>query len=233
MSKNFIKRILTSLMLLSFLLIVNFSNHLIFILVTLLVGCLICVEFNYIFSKLVRGNYKKNFKQNIITKKFNLKFLLLNLLVFFYIFFVFCSIVITLHGSSGNPTLFLYLISICFFSDVGGYVFGKILGGKKLTKISPNKTIFGTIGAFLFCLLPLIIFNSFNNFEHEFNLHNIFFCISVSFVSQLGDLFISYLKRRTKIKDTGKILPGHGGVLDRLDGIIFAIPFSYLLLKFI
>tara|TARA_B100000787_G_scaffold154647_1_gene129617 strand:- start:12 stop:722 length:711 start_codon:yes stop_codon:yes gene_type:complete len=236
MSKNLIKRTLTSVILLSFLLIVNFSNHLIFITVILILGGIICFEFNNIFTKLVRTNFLKLNKHTAISKKFNFIFLLLNLLVFFYIFFIFCVISTALHGKSGNPTFFLYLISICFFSDIGGYVVGKILGGKKLTKISPNKTISGTVGSFIFCILPLIIFNNLNNvnnFEHEFNLKNIFFCILLSLVSQLGDLFISYLKRKTKIKDTGKILPGHGGILDRLDGIIFAIPFSYLLLKFI
>jgi len=128
---------------------------------------------------------------------------------------------------------FLYVISICFFTDIGGYLFGKILGGKKLTKISPNKTISGTIGSFITCILPLLIFLNLGYLDLKFSLINIIFCLLVSLISQLGDLFISYLKRKAKIKDTGKILPGHGGVLDRVDGIIFAVPFSYFLLKLI
>jgi phosphatidate cytidylyltransferase len=122
---------------------------------------------------------------------------------------------------------------ICIFTDIGGYVFGKVIGGKKLSKISPNKTISGTIGSFLFSLLPLALLLNFNYLDLEFNINNIIFCLLISLISQLGDLFISYLKRKSKIKDTGKILPGHGGILDRVDGIIFAVPFSYILLKII
>ena len=132
-----------------------------------------------------------------------------------------------------TPNFFLYVISICFFTDIGGYVFGKIIGGKKLTKISPNKTISGTIGSFIFCMIPLILVLNLNYLDLELNFNNIFFCFFISLISQIGDLFISYLKRKAKIKDTGQILPGHGGVLDRVDGMIFAVPFSYFLLKLV
>jgi len=123
------------------------------------------------------------------------------------------------------------LISICFCTDIGGYVFGKIIGGKKLSKISPNKTISGTIGSFIFSIIPLVIVLNFNYIDFEFSLINIIFCLLISLISQLGDLFISFIKRKAKIKDTGNLLPGHGGILDRVDGIIFAVPFSYLLLR--
>jgi phosphatidate cytidylyltransferase len=123
------------------------------------------------------------------------------------------------------------LISICFCTDIGGYVFGKIIGGKKLSKISPNKTISGTIGSFIFSIIPLIVFLNFNYIDLTFNFANIVFCLLISLISQLGDLFISLIKRKAKIKDTGNLLPGHGGILDRVDGIIFAVPFSYFLLK--
>ena len=132
-----------------------------------------------------------------------------------------------------DPFFFLYIISICFFTDIGGYIFGKIIGGKKLSKISPNKTISGTIGSFIFSIFPLILMSNFNYLNLEVNITNIFFCLFISLTSQLGDLFISFIKRKAKIKDTGNILPGHGGVLDRVDGIIFAVPFSYFLLKLI
>ena len=89
------------------------------------------------------------------------------------------------------------------------------------------------IGSFLFSLIPLILFSYFSYLDLEFNLSNITYCLLISLISQLGDLFVSYLKRKSKIKDTGKILPGHGGILDRVDGIIFAVPFSYFLLKII
>jgi phosphatidate cytidylyltransferase len=130
-----------------------------------------------------------------------------------------------------GPTFFLFIISICFFSDIGGYIFGKVIGGKKLTKISPNKTISGSIGSFVFGLIPIILFTKLDHLEIELDLYGIIFSLLISLVSQFGDLFISYLKRKAKIKDTGKILPGHGGILDRVDGIIIAIPFSYFLIK--
>ena len=110
-------------------------------------------------------------------------------------------------------------------------VFGKIIGGKKLSKISPNKTIAGTVGSFILSVIPLIIVLNFNYLDIEFNPTNIMFCLLISLISQLGDLFISLIKRKAKIKDTGNLLPGHGGILDRVDGIIFAVPFSYFLLK--
>jgi phosphatidate cytidylyltransferase len=156
----------------------------------------------------------------------------MNLITFCYIFFVFCNFSYEIHKFE-SPTFFLYLICICFFTDIGGYVFGKTIGGAKLTQISPNKTISGTIGSFIFSIIPLILFYNLGYLDLEINFNNILFSLAVSLISQLGDLFISYLKRKAKIKDTGKILPGHGGVLDRLDGIIFAVPFSYFLLKLI
>ena len=109
---------------------------------------------------------------------------------------------------------------------MGGYIFGKIIGGKKLTKISPKKTISGSIGSFVFSIIPLFITNLQNNIniDLDFSFKNIIFCLIVSLFCQLGDLLISFFKRLSKVKDTGKILPGHGGMLDRIDGIIFAIP---------
>jgi phosphatidate cytidylyltransferase len=168
----------------------------------------------------------------MMLKKFNFKFLTLNLITFIYVFFIFGNLSFEIYSNEGS-IFFLYLMCLCIFTDIGGYVFGKVIGGKKLSKISPNKTISGTIGSFLFSLLPLIFLLNFNYLDLEFNINNITFCLLISLISQLGDLFISYLKRKSKIKDTGKILPGHGGILDRVDGIIFAVPFSYILLKII
>ncbi|MDB3959765.1 phosphatidate cytidylyltransferase [Candidatus Pelagibacter sp.] len=181
------------------------------------------------FSKLT---VNQNLKKKIATKKFNFKFLTLNLITFSYVFFIFCYFSYEIYKFEG-PFFFLYIISICICTDIGGYVFGKIIGGKKLTKISPNKTISGTIGSFIFSVIPLILFLNFSFLDFKFNINFIVFGLLISLISQIGDLFISFFKRKVSIKDTGKILPGHGGILDRLDGIIFAVPFSYFLLRLI
>ena len=226
MSQNLLKRLITSIVLLSLLILINFSHKYIFILSILIIGLIICLEANNIFSKFLSRKYsKKNF-----SNKLDINFIILNIITFFYIFFVFCSLSYEIHRSE-SPIFFLYVVSICFFTDIGGYVFGKIIGGKKLSKISPNKTIAGTVGSFILSIIPLIIVINFNYLDLEFNLINIIFCLLISLISQLGDLFISLIKRKAKIKDTGNLLPGHGGILDRVDGIIFAVPFSYFLLK--
>ena len=122
---------------------------------------------------------------------------------------------------------FLYSVLVAVMSDIGGLVFGKIFKGKKLTKISPNKTISGSIGSLIFSML-LIPF-SFENLFNENLLIIFIITIVISVTSQLGDLFISILKRKAKVKNTSDILPGHGGILDRIDGIIFAIPVGMFL----
>jgi phosphatidate cytidylyltransferase len=226
MSQNLFKRLITSIVLLSLLIFINFSHKYIFILSILIIGLIICLEANNLFSKFLNEKYSKK----ITTNKLNNRFILLNIITFFYIFFVFCNLSYEIHRSEG-PIFFLYVISVCFFTDIGGYVFGKIIGGKKLSKISPNKTIAGTVGSFILSIFPLIIVLNFNYLDFEFNPINIIFCLLISLISQIGDLFISLIKRKAKIKDTGNLLPGHGGILDRLDGIIFAVPFSYFLFK--
>ena len=125
----------------------------------------------------------------------------------------------------------LLVVIICVSTDIGGYVFGNIFKGPKLTKISPKKTYSGVIGSFLLSLIFTNLFLDFlSNVEtFEFTKEMFLFILLVSFVSQLGDLIISYFKRKSKMKDTGTIIPGHGGILDRIDGVIFALPFSYVL----
>ena len=132
----------------------------------------------------------------------------------------------------------LFAILICVFSDTGGYIVGKFVGGRKLTNISPNKTISGSIGSFIFSLFPLIIFwLFFKEIDLNFVVDNmqknisqlIFMSLFLSLICQLGDLFISYFKRQAKVKDTGSILPGHGGLLDRIDGLIFVIPAAFMI----
>lgn len=130
--------------------------------------------------------------------------------------------------------LIILILLICISTDIGGYLFGKIFKGPKLTKFSPKKTYTGMIGSFLLpiFLLFIISFLSFVfNGLYNFNSEILIFTLLLSAVSQLGDIFISYFKRLAKIKDTGNIIPGHGGLLDRIDGMIFAIPFSYILIK--
>ena len=146
--------------------------------------------------------------------------------------FIFLSTSIALRGNNSESiAFFIIILCICIFSDIGGYVFGKVIGGKKLTKISPNKTISGSLGSFIFSILPVLLFNLQNYTGVSFGVLsiNIALCLIVSLVCQLGDLLISYFKRLNKVKDTGTILPGHGGLLDRIDGLIFAIPTVYIL----
>ena len=146
------------------------------------------------------------------------------------VFFTF-TIIYFLNGPFVNNqyTLFFILL-ICISTDIGGFVFGKIIGGKKLTSISPNKTISGLIGSFIFAIIFGSIFYEFQNNLVNLNLNLYLFICLTSFLSQVGDLFISYLKRKAKIKDTGSILPGHGGILDRIDGILLALPLCLILI---
>jgi len=231
MTKELQKRIITSAILLSLLIIINFSK--LFGVGIFIVILFICIEFSEILSKLVGPGLVKHYRYRSHPEKLNLKYLFLQILAIFYVLIVFGGSSFEIHGRTGSPVVFLFVISVCFFSDIGGYVIGRTIGGKKLTKISPNKTVSGSIGSFLFSILPLLLFYNFDQHEYSFSINNILFCLLISLACQLGDLFISYLKRKAKIKETGNILPGHGGLLDRVDGIIFAVPFAYLLLKLI
>jgi len=229
MPHNFLKRIITSIILLFLLIFINFSNQYVFISSILILGMIICFEANNLFLKILNKKYSL---KNTTLNAFNIKFIILNIITFCYIFFIFCNLSYEIHEIKG-AIFFLYVISICFFTDIGGYLFGKIIGGPKLSKISPNKTISGTIGSFFLSIFPLIIVLNIDLLDLALNSINIMFCLLISLTSQLGDLFISFIKRKANVKDTGKILPGHGGLLDRCDGIIFAVPFSYFLLKLI
>ena len=120
-----------------------------------------------------------------------------------------------------------YVIIICPYTDIGGYVFGKIFKGPKLTKISPKKTYSGMIGGYLLSLISLSVIINFIDYENSIFLFLL--TILISTASQLGDIIVSYFKRLSKIKNTGKLIPGHGGLLDRIDGMIFAFPIYYLI----
>ena len=152
-------------------------------------------------------------------------FIFLNLFILYICLFT-SQIYFFLSSEFDNKqNVFLFILSICIFTDIGGYIFGKIFKGKKLTSISPNKTYAGMIGSFICSLIICMLFIIYLNFS----VNLIIFTLLISLVSQSGDLFISYLKRKANFKDTGNLLPGQGGVLDRLDGVIFAITLGLIL----
>lgn len=152
----------------------------------------------------------------------------------FLIFSFYCSYLLRNLDNDERGLLFLLVIVVCVSSDIGGFVFGKIFKGPKLTKISPNKTYSGSIGSYLFSLLITLFFltNTNYGFDTQFSIttYTVVLIILGSTVSQIGDLVISYFKRMSKIKNTGNLIPGHGGILDRIDGMIFTFPFFYTLL---
>ena len=160
-----------------------------------------------------------------MSKKNNLlKFLGMVFLLFsFYATFKF--------RNENNFEDFLLIIIICIFTDIGGYIFGKLFKGPKLTKISPKKTYAGVLGGFFLSLIAGVIFYQYEyiNQTPDQLFYFLILILLISSISQIGDLTISYFKRKAKIKDTGKILPGHGGLLDRIDGMIFVFPISYLI----
>ena len=156
---------------------------------------------------------------------------LLRIAGLFFLFFSFFSTIYLRQYIGLN--FFLFLMIICIFTDTGGYIFGKIFKGPSLTTISPKKTYSGAIGSFLSSLIFGIIYIKHFGKKSKILLETdplliVSLIIFVSLVSQIGDLIISYFKRKAKLKNTGKILPGHGGFLDRIDGIIFVMPTTYL-----
>ena len=214
------KRFLTSFFLVT-LLALMYIYSFIMIISLILIGIISWVEFYGLISKIIPTNLIKDKFLRFLSKALSL--LYLSLLIFFII-------IIESYYVNLKP-YFVYTLLVAILSDIGGLVFGKFFKGKKLTKISPNKTISGSIGSFV---LPFFIIPFFHvqliNYD---NLTIIIITTLISLTTQLGDLFISYLKRKAKVKHTSNILPGHGGFLDRIDGIIFAIPAGILLFKFI
>jgi phosphatidate cytidylyltransferase len=220
MSTELKKRIITSLMLLALLMLMYFYSFI--MIISLIVISMICwVEFYALISKIIKKDSIKDKLFRFLYKSTSL--LYFSLLIFFLIY-------IETYHSNLNIYI-LYSILVAIFSDIGGFVFGKTFKGKKLTKISPNKTISGSIGSFV---LSLSLIPFFNNVLADHNLLILsLVTILISLASQLGDLCISFLKRKAKVKHTSNILPGHGGFLDRVDGIIFTIPMGFALLNFI
>ena len=161
----------------------------------------------------------------------------------FYLFFAFISAYLLREQFSIG--LFVLILVICIFTDLGGYIFGKILKGPKLVKISPKKTYAGAFGGFILSVVAALVYSKYTTYGSSTYLNlsiwtglvlnkiYFLFILIMSFISQVGDLIISYFKRLAKVKDTGNLLPGHGGLLDRLDGIILVTPISYLLLSYL
>ena len=216
MNSNIKKRILTSILLI-LLLIGMFYYSYIMIVSLIIITIIAWIEFYALISKIL--------KKNILMDRF-FRFIYKTLSLFYLSGLVY--LIFTIESEYSNLKIYLlYSVLVAILSDTGGLVCGKIFKGKKLTKISPNKTISGSIGSFIFSTL-LIPF--FYKVQIDQTLVNLFLItIIISLTSQLGDLFISLLKRKAKVKDTSDLLPGHGGVLDRIDGIIFAIPLGIYL----
>ena len=162
----------------------------------------------------------------LMTKKNNL-FRLLGIIFLFFSFYSAYEF-----RENENYKDFLFIITICIFTDIGGYIFGKIFKGPKLTKISPKKTYAGVFGSFFLPFITGLVIYEYQ-YTDQIPAKGTYFLtivLLISLISQIGDLIISYFKRKAKLKDTGKILPGHGGLLDRIDGIIFVFPFIYLII---
>ena len=216
MNSNIKKRILTSILLFALLIGMFFYSY-IMIISLIIIAIISWIEFYALISKILKKNILKYKFFRLVYKALSLIYL--SGLVY---------LIFAIESEYSNLKIYLlYSILVAILSDIGGLICGKIFKGKKLTKISPNKTISGSIGSFIFSTL-LIPF--FYKDQIDQTLVNLFLItIIISLISQLGDLFISLLKRKAKVKDTSDLLPGHGGILDRIDGIIFAIPFGIFL----
>ena len=199
------KRIITSIVLIGIFLFCYFIHAYFFYALIVIVSLISWIELNNIFKKI---KLKKSLK--------NINVFLSFIYLSFFAFIV-CY-------SYYEKISLIFILLVCIFSDIGGYIIGKTIGGKKLTKISPKKTISGSIGSLFFSIIPLFILNIYDNDEYPIKIFIFLLCLLISLACQIGDLFISYFKRKAKVKDTGNILPGHGGLLDRIDGIILAVP---------
>lgn len=219
MTLEFKKRIFTSICLI-LLLFLMFTHTYILIISVIIISIISWIEFYSLISKIY---YRNNSKNKI------LRFIYKSLSLLYLVFLAYLILFAVFNGNSLKIFL-LYSLLVSIMSDLGGIFFGKLFNGPKLTKISPNKTISGSIGSFIFSILLVPVFN-----ERivEFNFFLLFFItLLISLTSQFGDLLISFFKRKAKTKNTSDLLPGHGGFLDRIDGIIFAIPIGIFLLDY-
>ncbi len=214
MSNNFKNRIFTSLALIFLAFIIfNSSFFLLYSLIVLSVFSII--EFLNLTQKIFKNKFFKILLNS---------FFVFIVIIVSYTFFIFSN-------NNVSKILLISLLIACIASDIGGYVIGKLFKGPKLTKISPNKTFSGAIGSLVFSATFISL--HYYYYSKSFSLKIIIIGITTSIACQTGDLFISLLKRKAKLKDTGNFLPGHGGILDRLDGILFGIPIGILTTLFI
>ena len=209
MSKEFFKRTLSTIILFPLMIYATIEGSIFFF--VLLISCFMCSVYEW--NNMIISNYVK-------------------FCGFIFLAFSFYTILKIRINYDNNFWPFLIIIFTCIATDIGGYIFGKIFKGPKLIKISPNKTYSGMIGSFLMSFLLCFILIYLNFIDKKYIVNFIIFIFFVSTISQSGDILISYFKRLSKIKDTGNIIPGHGGILDRIDGMIFAFPFSYIILLF-
>ena len=208
---DLVQRSLTSIPLI-FILYLSLSNQFVLFLLLIAISFFVIIEIFNLTKQILNQNKSK--------------ILFLNLITIIYLTFFFTQLCLFINFDYNNKFYFVFFLTVCIATDIGGYIFGNLFKGKKLTKISPNKTYSGLIGSYV--LSSLVFFYFYYQFNFSYSL--IIFTYLISSVSQIGDLFISYLKRKAKIKNTGNLLPGHGGILDRIDGMIFAIPFGINLL---
>lgn len=211
-NRELLYRILTSLLLLPILIYILYNSGIYLLIFLVLI---------YLFSFYEIIKNTKNFFFNIISN-----IILILALFSFY----------QLRGDSNySLVLIFWILTATFLSDIGGYVFGRTFKGKKLTIISPNKTYSGAVGSIIFSILSIPLLNLFEqllfneiliNFYH---LKYLLLTFLISIICQLGDLYVSFWKRKINIKNISNLLPGHGGILDRIDGLIFVLIFSFLI----
>ena len=216
MKSELVKRSISSLFLMSLIFLSALINDYIFLSILFIVVIFSWIEWIKVIEKI---RFKKIVR--IIHIILFLIYLLMAFIICFNVFVI-------------DKYFFLIILMICVFSDVGGYIFGKTFGGKKLTKISPNKTISGSIGSFILSFIGFFtIYFYFNDLLFvRLQIETLFFIpLIISLICQIGDLFISFYKRKAKVKNTGNIIPGHGGLLDRIDGIIFALPIGFIIIS--
>ena len=219
MSSELKKRLITSIFLITLLILMSLYTYLL-ISSLIIIGIIAWIEFYALISKI----YKKKNYINVVLR------FILKAISLLYLSCVVFIIILSKLNYSDLYIVILYLVLISVLTDIGGLTVGKIFKGKKLTKISPNKTISGSIGSFVFSLFLIPFFFDFLSSYVSISMFDIvLITLSVSFISQLGDLFISLIKRQANVKNTSDLLPGHGGILDRIDGIIFAVPLGILL----